>query len=198
MPTLRRIHQLAALAAGCNVAVSGSEMSVRRIERRTQWIWVVGAAVWMLSSMLGDAQGRRPARPAAPPPAVKSFEPTKVCEQVSGDAVATALKGQLLDVRPVNLQGLPSARCVYGIAIADARRTFVLWFNPATDYDGLRKVANASVKPVTGIGDAAHVTTDEDRFSLTATIRNKVTIQVTGEQLAWVQTVAALALSTVK
>ncbi len=134
---------------------------------------------------------------AQTPAASASFEKVNVCERITGDMVATTLKGKLLDVRPVNIAGFASARCLYGVEMSEARQTFVLWFNPASDYDGLRKAASGLVKPLTDIGDAAHLTTDADtkRVIVTATRHGKVTIQVTGEREEWVRSLATLALS---
>lgn len=153
----------------------------------------------MLVAVAGWSTTASAQKPSTPAVSANGFETTNVCERVTGESVATALKGQLLDVRPVNLMGLPTARCVYGVDIDNGRRTFVLWLNPAGDYEGLRKVAQ-SPKPVTGIGDAAHMTIDADskRYSLTATQRNKVTIQVTGDQADWVEAIARLALASFK
>lgn len=137
------------------------------------------------------------ARAQKPAPAAATFEKVNVCERVTGEMVATTQKAKLIDVRPVNVAGFASARCVYGIDMGEARQTFVLWFNPASDYDGLRKAASGLVKPLTEIGDAAHLTIDADtkRVIVTATTRGKVTIQVTGEREEWVRSLATLALS---
>jgi hypothetical protein len=120
-----------------------------------------------------------------------------VCERVTGDAVAGAVKGRLLDARPVNVKDYASARCIYGVDIGGTRRSFVVWFNPADDFDGLRKVAEPPVKPVSGIGDAAYLTFDKEakRHMMTVTRQGKVTIQVTGEQVDWVEAIARLTLS---
>jgi hypothetical protein len=50
---------------------------------------------------------------------------------------------------------------------------------------------------MTGIGSAAHLTFDEEtkRYTLTAVKPGQVTIQLTGEQVDWLQTIARLALS---
>lgn len=143
------------------------------------------------------ATGVRAQKPKAPPQAAESFATINVCERVPGEEVATAVKGKLIDVRPVNIAGFEAARCVYGIDLGDARQTFVLWFNPASDYDGLRKAASGLVKPLAEIGDAAHLTTDADtkRVIITAIKRGKVTIQATGAREEWVRDLATLALS---
>ena len=126
-----------------------------------------------------------------------SYESLNVCEKVPAAELATALAGRALDAKPVNIKGLVAARCVYGIEIAGARRAFVLWINPAADFDGLREASEPPVTVVKGVGDEAFATTDKDtkRTQLTARARGKVTVQVTSEQLEWAQTVAKVALS---
>jgi hypothetical protein len=131
----------------------------------------------------------------AGPPA--SFEAVNVCESVVGEALAKTVAGRLLDTRAVNVKNFQSARCLYGVEIGGTQRTFVLWYNPADDFDGLRKVAEPPVQPVAGIGEQAYTTFDKDskRYTLTAVKRGKVTIQVTGEQVDLIQAIARLALS---
>jgi hypothetical protein len=133
-------------------------------------------------------------RSAGPPATFESFN---VCESVTGEALAKIVGGRPIDARPVNIKGFAHARCVYGVEIGGTRRAFVLWFNPANDFEGLRKAADPPVKPMTGIGDDAYLTFDKDskRYWLTAVKRGKTTIQVSGEQVDWIQAVAKLALS---
>jgi hypothetical protein len=151
-------------------------------------------ALLMLCSVAARADFQKPASPAGPP---DSFESVNVCERVTGDAVAGAVGGRLLDTRPVNVKDFASARCIYGVDIGGTRRSFVVWFNPADDFVGLRKAAEPPVKPVSGVGDDAYLTFDKDakRHMVTATKQGKVTIQVTGEQVDWVQAIARLVLS---
>lgn len=157
----------------------------------------IGLSVALATVLGAMSAPARAQKPATAPQATNSFEMTNVCERVPGEEVATAVKGKLLDVRPVNVAGYASARCIYGVDIGEARQTFLIWFNPASDYDDLRKVASGLVKPMADIGDAAHLTTDSDtkRVIITATKRRKVTIQVTGEREEWVSSLATLALS---
>jgi hypothetical protein len=131
----------------------------------------------------------------AGPPA--SFESVNVCESVAGETLAKTVGGRLLDVRAVNVKNFPSARCLYGIEIGGTRRMFVLWYNPADDFDGLRKVAESPVQPVASVGDQAYTTFDKEskRYTLTAVKRGKVTIQVTGEQVDSIQAIGKVALS---
>lgn len=156
----------------------------------TSAVAVAATAIGLHSSV-----GARQSRAAQSP---TTFESVNVCERVTGDALAKAVGGRALDARPINLKNVEWARCVYGTEIDGARRAFVLWFNPASDFEGLRQAAGRSAKPVTGVGDEAYVTFDDEtkRHSLTAMKRGVATIQITGEQQDWVRRIAVLALST--
>jgi hypothetical protein len=129
-------------------------------------------------------------------PGPASFERVNVCERVPGEAVATAVSGKLIDVRPVNTSGMTAARCVYGITIEGTRRAFVLWVSPSNEYEGLRQAADGPVTPVSGVGDAAHQTFDAEtkRYWLRAMKAGKATVQVSGERPEQVRAIALLAL----
>lgn len=153
------------------------------------------SAVVAAATVLGlsaPARGQQSQGPSA------TFESVNVCERVSGELVAKAVSGRAIDARPVNLKNVTWARCVYGTEIDGARRAFVLWLNPESDFEGLRKAAGKAAKSVSGVGDGAFVTFDDEtkRYSLTAFKRGAVTIQITGEQQDWVRRIALLALST--
>jgi hypothetical protein len=151
-------------------------------------------AAFLAFGLSTDAVGFESRAQTGPP---ASFESVNVCESVAGETLAKSVSGRLLDARAVNVKNFQSARCLYGVEIGGTRRTFVLWYNPADDFDGLRKVAEPPVQPVAGIGDQAYTTFDKDskRYTLTAVKRGKVTIQVTGEQVDLIQAIARLALS---
>jgi hypothetical protein len=133
----------------------------------------------------------------APPPPPKSFESVNVCERIPGSELAGAVGGRLLETRPVNIKDFAPARCVYTIEIKGAKHGFVVWLSPPDDYAGLRKAADPPLKPISGVGEQAHVTFDKDtkRYQLTAVRAGKVTIQVTGEQEGWIEAMAKLTLS---
>jgi hypothetical protein len=128
-----------------------------------------------------------------------SFESVNVCERVPIDEVAAAVAGRALEARPINSKGLASARCIYGLEIDGARRAVVLWLNPATDYDDLRKSAAApvAVRDLGPFSDEAFETTDAEtkRVQLTARRRGAATVQVTADRSQWAQAVARLALT---
>ena len=126
-----------------------------------------------------------------------SYEALNVCQRVPSAAVAAAVSGRPLEERPVNIKGFSAARCVYFIEIAGIRHPFVVWVNPVADFDGLREASDPPVADVKGVGDDAFATTDPDtmRVQVTARVRGKVAVQVTGDRLDWAQAVARVALS---
>jgi hypothetical protein len=126
-----------------------------------------------------------------------SFETVNVCQKVPGIAVAASVAGRPLDERPVNIKGFNAARCIYGIEIGGTRRAFVVWLEPVGEFDGLKAASDPPITAVTGVGDDAFAVTDADtkRLQLTARMKGKVTIQVTGDRLDWVQAVAKAALA---
>jgi len=126
-----------------------------------------------------------------------SYESLNACQRVPSAAIAAAVSGRSVDERPINFKGLTAARCIYGIEIAGTRRAFVVWVNPASDFEGLRQASVPPIAEVNGVGDDAFATTDHDtkRVQLTARLRGKVTVQVTSDRLDWAQAVARVALS---
>ncbi|HQZ37710.1 MAG TPA: hypothetical protein PLH72_01630 [Vicinamibacterales bacterium] len=128
---------------------------------------------------------------------VSSFESVDVCQKVPGATLAAAVGGRLVDQRSINVKGLDAARCVYGIEIDGSRRAFVVWANPAGDFDGLRAASTPPLTEVPGVGDEAFTVTDPEtrRVQLTGWIRGKLTVQVSGERAAWVIAIAKTALS---
>jgi hypothetical protein len=161
--------------------------------RRARTPAAIGSLALLVAFATGGAAGQG-GKPPAPP---ASFESVNVCERLPSEAVAGAVGGRALDAKPVNIKGFAPARCVYGIEIDKKRQAFVVWMNPADDFDGLRKAAEPPVTPLSGIGDQAYWTLDKEtkRHWLTAVARGKVTIQVSGEKLDSLQSIARLALS---
>jgi hypothetical protein len=136
-------------------------------------------------------------KPEATAKPLETFEDVNVCTRVPVDEAAKALGGRALEARPINVKGFVAARCVYGIEINGGRRAFVIWLNPATDFEGLRAASDPPITIVNGVGDAAYLAVDKDtkRYWLRAVKRNAVTVQVTGDEPDWVKTLAMLSLS---
>jgi hypothetical protein len=159
-------------------------MVMRKRSSSLCWLAVAGVAVTLGPSAAGGAQQT-------------SYESLNACQRLPSAAIAAAVSGRSIDERPENSKGLTAARCIYGIEIAGTRRTFVVWVNPVSDFDGLRQASDPPITDVKGVGDDAFAITHQDtkRIQLTARVRGKVTVQVFSDRLDWAQAVARVALS---
>lgn len=116
-----------------------------------------------------------------------------VCQVVTGDTVARAVQGRIVESRPAE------GRCVYLVALATggaANHAFVVYRHEPGEYDGLREVLEGEVTKLEGLGDEAVLTFDPEakRYWLLVGKRGLVTLQVSGDDSAQVRQVAAAAL----
>jgi hypothetical protein len=116
-----------------------------------------------------------------------------VCQVVTGDTVARAVQGRIVETRPAE------GRCVYLVALGEggaADRAFVVYRHEPGDYDGLREVLAGEITKLEGLGDQAVLTFDAEakRYWLLVGKRGLVTLQVSGDDPAQVRQVAAAAL----
>jgi hypothetical protein len=86
-------------------------------------------------------------------------DPAKVdvCQRVTGEDVAAALKKALKKVRPMTTDS--TARCVYLLSVPgkteESAAGVVLWLYKAEDYDALAKYTEGPIEKIEGLGDAA-------------------------------------------
>ncbi|MHB8788569.1 MAG: hypothetical protein ACYDBT_01680 [Desulfobulbaceae bacterium] len=116
-----------------------------------------------------------------------------VCKVVTGESVARAVQGRIVESRPAE------GRCVYLVALAEggaANRAFVVYRHEPGDYAGLREVQEGEITVLDGLGDEAVLTFDAEakRYWLLVGKRGPVTLQVSGDDPAQVRQVAAEAL----
>jgi hypothetical protein len=150
----------------------------------------------LLTLLLAGCRGRPDAAPAqSGAPVATSASSADACAPLPGDLVATTLGGQLAEARPFD--GGTFRRCTYSLTAGPARRVFVVYFNPVEDYEGLKDAHDGPVDAEPGLGDEAYRFRDPDtrRFWITTVKRPRITLQVTGDSLADVRKLAALALS---
>jgi hypothetical protein len=155
------------------------------IMRNAGWI----CALALLSACRG--------RPDAAPAQSAAASSGDACLTVPGELVATTLGARLSEARPFD--GGTFRRCTYYLVAAEGsvRRAFVIYANPAGDYDDLKAAHGGPVEAEQGIGDAAYRYRDADtrRYWITALKRPRVTLQITGDSLADVRKLTILALS---
>lgn len=153
------------------------------------------AVALLVAACRGGKEGA--ATPAGEPAAARPTASSDVCAVLPGALVATTLGGRLAEARPSASGSI--RRCTYFLTASGdtTRRAFVVYFLPAGEYDDLKSAQGDLVQPERGLGDAAYRYRDPDtrRFWITTLKRPRVTLQVTGDSLAEVRSLTALALS---
>lgn len=140
--------------------------------------------------------GRSSDQPSGrPPQPARDYTRFDVCQLVPGDAVARAVGATLTQARP--FFDAAFSRCTYLIVGADGKPGgHVVWVQPASDFEELRKVHEKPVTPVNGLGDAAYMFRDEDgRFKIYVLKRNDLMFQATGDTADSARKVADLVVA---
>lgn len=133
-----------------------------------------------------------------PPPARAALP--EACKIVTGQAVAQAVGGRLLEVHSLPPGESGSSKCTYAIgttgSAGEVRATIVLWLMPAGDFETMRKGQEKPVQEIAGLGDAAFQVFHDDtrRFDLVAQKRNRATVEVTADAAEAARKVVELAL----
>jgi hypothetical protein len=111
----------------------------------------------------------------------RDYATLNVCEAVPGDVVARALGGKLAEVRHFSDKAF--SRCTYFIVPSgsDKRLGYVVWMQPATDFEELKKSTAETITVVPGLGDAAYFFQDkgDGRFKINVLKRGDLMFQAT-------------------
>jgi hypothetical protein len=110
----------------------------------------------------------------------RDYTKFNVCELIPGDAIARAVGAKLT-------QSLPTfdknwSRCAYYVTEANGKPNgYVVWIQPAEDFEELKKYIDKPLTPVSGVGDAAYLFQDDDgRFKLNVLKRGDLMFQASG------------------
>ena len=122
------------------------------------------------------------------------------CNKVSAAVVASALGGRVTNTISSGWVDRGEARCRYYVRVPGAdttSRIYILYIQPAEDYEGLKENASAPPTDVAGVGDAAYFYVDPEtkRVWMYAVARGRLTVTVTGPDLPSARKLAALALT---
>jgi hypothetical protein len=111
----------------------------------------------------------------------RDYTKLNVCEFIPGDAIARAVGAKLIQSRPTFDREW--SRCAYSVTDANGKPNgYVVWLQPAEDFEGLKKYIEKPITPVAGLGDAAYVYQDDDRrFKLNVLKRGDLMFQATGD-----------------
>jgi hypothetical protein len=122
----------------------------------------------------------------------RDYATLNACEAMPGDVVARALGGKLAEARPFMDKSF--SRCTYFITPSgsDQRLGYVVWLQPAADFDELKKATEERITIVTGLGDAAYAFQDkgDGRFKMNVLKRGDLMFQATANTAESVRKIA--------
>jgi hypothetical protein len=126
------------------------------------------------------------------PPPRRDYTTLNVCQLVPGESVARALGGKLSDQRP--FYDKTFSRCTYLIVPPGSSKPlgYVVWVQPAADFQDLKQVIDEPLTSVSGLGDDAYMFRDagDGRFKINVLKRGDLMFQATGESAATARQVA--------
>lgn len=127
----------------------------------------------------------------------RDYTKFNVCELMPGDAIARAVGGTLTQSRPTFDKNW--SRCTYLVNDASGKpKGYVVWVQPAEDFEELKKYNDKPIIPVSGLGDAAYIFQDEDRrFKINVLKRGDLMLQATGDTPESARMVAATVLAII-
>ena len=120
----------------------------------------------------------------------RDYTKFNVCEFIPGDAIARAVGARLTQSRPTFDESW--SRCAYYVTDANGKPNgYVVWIQPAEDFEELKKHIDKPITPVSGLGDGAYVFQDDDRrFKMNVLKRGDLMFQTTADTQASARKVA--------
>lgn len=112
----------------------------------------------------------------------RDWTTVNVCQLVPGEAVARAVAGTLTEARP--FQDKIISRCTYLVTLANGKPAgYVVWMQPETNFEELKKYTESPLTPVAGLGDGAYIFQDkgDSRFKLRVLKRGDLMFEATGD-----------------
>ena len=111
----------------------------------------------------------------------RDYTKFNVCEFIRGDAIAQSVGAKLTQSRPTFDKNW--SRCTYYVTDAKGKPNgYVVWIQPAEDFEELKKHIEQPIAAVSGLGDAAYMFQDDDRrFKLNVLKRGDLMFQATAD-----------------
>ena len=127
----------------------------------------------------------------------RDYPTFNVCEFIPGDAIARSVGAKLTQSRPTFDKDW--SRCAYYVTDANGKPSgYVVWIQPAEDFEELKKHIEQPIASVSGLGDAAYVFQDDDRrFKLNVLTRGDFMFQATADTQESARKVAETVLAIV-
>jgi hypothetical protein len=132
----------------------------------------------------------------------RDLESVDVCRVIAGEAVAAAVGGKLVEVRPFTPKPPTFTRCTYFVDVPGPqkplRKGYALWLYPPADFVELRGFTEGKITDIAGLGDGAYGFQDpgDGRFKIRVLKRGDVTIEATADTADAARTVAGVALAS--
>ena len=150
------------------------------------------ASLLVLAAAAFAAASHQPPGYPATPQAHRDYATLNVCDVVPGDAIAHALGGTFAEARPFGDKSF--SRCTYFIVPSGGsqRMGYVVYLQPAGDFEGLKKYIEDPITPIAGLGDGAYLfhDTGDGRFKIHVLKRGDVMIEASGDSEASARKVA--------
>jgi hypothetical protein len=146
--------------------------SWRKPDRREGDVNIAGFMIAAVAAVGGPVMFARQPR---------DYTKFNVCELIPGEAIARAVGARLTQSRPTFDENW--SRCTYLVTDASGKPNgYVVWIQPAEDFEELKKYNDKPLSPVSGLGDAAYMFQDDDRrFKLNVLKRGDLMLQATAD-----------------
>ena len=135
---------------------------------------LLSLAILIVSIRTVGAAIRQPAR---------DYSTFDVCKVIPGEAVARALGGKLVTIRAT--MDKTFSRCTYFVVLPgnEKQTGYVVWMQPAEDFEELKKAIEEPMAALSGLGDGAYMFQDkgDGRFKINVLKRGDLMFQATGE-----------------
>ena len=150
------------------------------------------APLLILAAAALTAASHQPHGDRATPQARRDYAALNVCEIVPGEAIARALGGTFAEARPFGDKSF--SRCTYFVVPSGGgqRKGYVVYIQPAEDFESLKRYIEDPITPIDGLGDGAYMfhDTGDGRFKIHVLKRGDVTIEASGDSEASARQVA--------
>jgi hypothetical protein len=112
----------------------------------------------------------------------RDYTKLNVCQLVPGETIARAAGAKLVEARPFFDKSF--SRCTYIVVPSgsDKQTGYVVWIQPAADFQDLKQYIEEPITPIAGLGDEAYTFRDkgDGRYKINVLKRGDLMIQATG------------------
>lgn len=174
-------------------AICGTIRAGRRARapsHRLKGVTMTGSLLVLAAAL--TAASHQPSGHLLTPQAHRDYATLNVCQVVPGEAIAGALGGTFAEARPFADKSF--SRCTYFIVPSGGsqRMGYVVYLQPAEDFEGLKKYIDDPIIPIAGLGDGAYMfhDTGDGRFKIHVLKRGDVMVEANADSEASARKIA--------